>query len=192
MLLEFFSIAISIVLALSAVRIFTSLPDMFDPSRGYWAPALAHLQLVSGLVLVSSYLLPWGYESGDPFRGDLLTRLFSLLSPIVFGSFVLPVLFSIAILRSEVVWLRAFLSTFVLASSLGALIVIQGGPFGSSPADPTIWWCLSRYSAPVLGVGSLIQVLLAPISSLEQGNTVSAIISAIAVFLVALGLYALF
>ena len=192
MLLEVFLITISFVLALTAAQIFTNLPEIFEPSRGYWGPALAHLQLISGLVLATSYLLPWGYESGDPFRGDLLTRIFFLLNPIMFGGFVLPVFFSIAILRTRIVWLRAILSAFVLVSSLGALIAIEGGPFGSPPTDPMIWWWVSRYSTLALACASLVQVLIAPFSSLQHGDTVSTILSTIAALIVFFGLYVLF
>jgi len=76
-LFEFLSVAISIVLALSAGQILTNLREVFDPSRRYWVHALYVFQIL--LIHILNWWSLWAYR--DISSWNLATFAVVLLGP---------------------------------------------------------------------------------------------------------------
>ena len=76
-LFEFLSVAISIVLALSAGQILTNLREVFDPSRRYWVHALWVVHVL--LIHVFNWWGLWAYREVQTW--DLGTFGIVLLAP---------------------------------------------------------------------------------------------------------------
>ena len=66
---EFISVAVSIVLALSAARLLGAFPHLLAPGRSYWVPALWAVQLLA--MHLGFWWAIWTYRDVDPwtFRG---------------------------------------------------------------------------------------------------------------------------
>jgi hypothetical protein len=76
-LFEFLSVAISIVLALSASQLLTNLREVFDPSRRYWVHALWVVHLL--LIHILTWWSLWAYRDVQPW--NLATFAVVLLPP---------------------------------------------------------------------------------------------------------------
>ena len=72
---EFISVAVSIVLALSAARLLTAIPHVLAPGRRYWIHALWSVLLL--LMHLSFWWAIWIYREIDPwtFRGFVAVML---------------------------------------------------------------------------------------------------------------------
>ena len=72
---EFISVAVSIVLALSAARLLNALPHVLTPGRRYWIHALWSVLLL--LMHLSFWWAIWSYREIDPwtFRGFVAVML---------------------------------------------------------------------------------------------------------------------